>query len=181
MLIPLITSNSGIVEELIFTRRASHMSTHSGEVAFPGGKRDEEDQDLIATALRESYEEIALLPDNVKIIGTLGPVISRFGIKVVPYIGAVTGELELKPNISELDRIFTVPLDFFADQENLQYNQLSMDGQPYTMPSYQFGEYHIWGLTAIMLAEFLNVALKTEIPLETPHFSPKQATFFKKR
>ena len=66
--------------ELVFTRRATHMNTHSGEVAFPGGKRDPEDADLTITALRESYEEVGLPKDKVRIIGQTGSVISRFGL-----------------------------------------------------------------------------------------------------
>ena len=83
VLIPLTDDNE---PELIFTRRASHMNTHSGEVAFPGGKRDRSDQTLVHTALRESYEEMALPPDQVTVIGQGDAVISRFGLKVIPIV-----------------------------------------------------------------------------------------------
>ncbi|MGI9281810.1 MAG: CoA pyrophosphatase [Endozoicomonas sp.] len=170
VLVPLVTNNQGQATDVILTRRATHLHKHSGEVAFPGGKREDQDQNLIHTALRESEEEIDLNPASVQILGTMGPVISRFGIKVIPIIGSVPEGLSLNANVEELDRIFTVPLDFFIDQNNLQFDHWSMNEKSYSMPSYQFGEYLIWGLTAIMLVEFLNVGLNTTIPLDAPQF-----------
>ncbi|WP_081869768.1 CoA pyrophosphatase [Endozoicomonas numazuensis] len=170
VLVPLVTNHRGQATEVILTRRASHLHKHSGEVAFPGGKREDQDRNLVHTALRESEEEIDLNPSSVQILGTMGPVISRFGIKVIPIIGSVPEGLSLSANAEELDRIFTVPLDFFIDQDNLQFDHWSMNEKTYSMPSYQYDEYLIWGLTAIMLVEFLNVGLNTAIPLDAPQF-----------
>ncbi|MFK0570555.1 CoA pyrophosphatase [Endozoicomonas sp.] len=157
--------------ELVFTRRATHMNTHSGEVAFPGGKRDPGDHDLIATALRESFEEIALPPENVRVIGQTGSVISRFGIEVTPIVGIIEADTPLKANLAELDRIFKVPLSYFLDEQHLTFNHWKMRNQDYQMPSFYYGEYLIWGLTAVMLVEFLNITLDTKIPLDAPQFS----------
>ena len=148
------------------------MNSHSGEVAFPGGKRDNTDPNLLFTALRESQEEISLTPNAVNIIGELGPVVSRRGIKVTPFIGAVPSDIELQGNPEELDRIFSVPLEYLTDTRNVRFDQWSMSSKNYAMPSYQFGEYLIWGLTAIMLVEFLNITADTDIPLDAPHFTP---------
>ncbi len=157
--------------ELILTRRASHLSTHSGEVALPGGKREPRDTSLQTTALRESYEEINLPPNNVNIIGQMGSVISRFGLEVTPFVGIVPGNIELTPNINELDRIFHVPLTFFLTQEALRIDQWKVENKSYNMPAYQYDDYLIWGLTAIILAEFLNTTLDANIPLDPPQFS----------
>ena len=73
--------------------------------------------------------------------------------------------------MAELDRIFKVPLSYFLDKENLTFNHWKMRNQDYMMPSFYYGEYLIWGLTAVMLVEFLNITLDTEIPLNAPHFS----------
>ncbi len=159
--------------ELVFTRRATHMSTHSGEVAFPGGKRDPSDHDLIATALRESFEEIALPPENVRVIGQTGSVISRFGLEVTPIVGIIEADTPLRANIAELDRIFKVPLQYFLDEKHLTFNHWKMWNQDYRMPSFYYGEYLIWGLTAVMLVEFLNTTLDAKIPLDAPQFSSR--------
>lgn len=168
VLIPITNASE---PELVFTRRATHMSTHSGEVAFPGGKRDPSDKDLVHTALRESFEEIALPPETVRIIGQTGSVISRFGLEVTPIVGIIEADTPLRANMAELDRIFKVPLSYFLDKENLTFNHWKMRNQDYMMPSFYYGEYLIWGLTAVMLVEFLNITLDTEIPLNVPHFS----------
>ncbi|WP_419831667.1 CoA pyrophosphatase [Endozoicomonas atrinae] len=168
VLIPITNASE---PELVFTRRATHMSTHSGEVAFPGGKRDPSDKDLVHTALRESFEEIALPPETVRIIGQTGSVISRFGLEVTPIVGIIEADTPLRANMAELDRIFKVPLSYFLDKENLTFNHWKMRNQDYMMPSFYYGEYLIWGLTAVMLVEFLNITLDAGIPLNAPHFN----------
>src|SRR3989338_9158039 len=83
--------------EVVLTLRASGLSTHGGEVAFPGGRRDPEDADLIETALREAEEEIGLPPGLVEVIGPLSTLVSRHGIPVTPYVGLVPDFVEYKP------------------------------------------------------------------------------------
>ncbi len=163
---------------LIFTRRASHMNIHRGEVAFPGGKEDDTDTSLINTALRESEEEIGLDPEQVQILGMTGNVISRFGLEVTPVVGIVEADAGLTPNTEELDRIFRVPLSFFLVQSNLQYDQLNHNGKDYAIPCFQYQEYRIWGLTAMMLAEFLNVTLDANIEMDSPDLSRYFASQF---
>ncbi|AMO56090.1 DNA mismatch repair protein MutT [Endozoicomonas montiporae] len=168
VLIPLVRQDNSF--HLILTRRASHMNTHSGEVAFPGGKKDEADTDLLSTALRESWEEISLEPGLVKIIGRGSSVVSRFGLEVTPFVGVIAQLPELRANTDELDRIFTVPLEFLLNPDNLQSDLWQMSEHTYRMPFFQYREYRIWGLTAIMLAECLNAGFGTNIPLDVPHF-----------
>ena len=96
--------------ELILTLRASGLSTHGGEVAFPGGRRDPEDPDLVFTALREAEEEIGLPPGLVEVIGPLSPLISLHGIRVTPYVGLVPDYVEYLANDAEIAAVFSVPL-----------------------------------------------------------------------
>ena len=108
----LVTKNAQS-PSIILTRRAQHMNTHKGQVAFPGGKFDEEDETLQHTALRECHEEIGVASDHIEIIGQLSQVISLHGIRVTPFVGLVDDSVEFTPNLDELDSIFKVPTLFF--------------------------------------------------------------------
>ena len=99
VLVPITRSDE---PELVLTLRASGLSTHGGEVAFPGGRRDPEDPDLIFTALREAEEEIGLPPGLVEVIGPLSPLISLHGIKVTPYVGVIPDFVEYRPTMPKL-------------------------------------------------------------------------------
>lgn len=137
---------------VILTLRSSDMPTHKGEVAFPGGKREDNDEDIIATALREAFEEIHLDPNHVEVIGTLDQVISRYGFLVTPVLAIVPKDVPLNTDSKEIDAIFKVPLSFFLDGEPDQIDQFGN----FRGPRWLFEEYTIWGLTAVMLAEMFN-------------------------
>lgn len=153
---------------IIFTQRAAHLSKHRGQVAFPGGKRDAEDRDLLATALRETHEEIGLRPEAVRVLGGLSQVVSRYGILVTPYVGLVGADLELTPNFNELDSIFQVPVSFFLDDRRHRTDTLSFLDFTLHVPCYLWQGYEIWGLSAIVLVDFLNTAFDVHIDLLEP-------------
>jgi 8-oxo-dGTP pyrophosphatase MutT (NUDIX family) len=140
---------------LLFTRRASHLSTHSGQVAFPGGKREEADPDLLTTALRESLEEIALPPEHVALLGRLSDVHSLHGILVTPYVGLIPPDLPLVPDPGELDAIFEVPLRLFLEDRRHHTDVIPNDGVLHYVPNYHVEGQVIWGLSAMMLVELL--------------------------
>lgn len=140
---------------LLFTRRANHLSTHSGQVAFPGGKRERGDADLYATALREAEEEIALAPSLVQPIGRLSDVISLHGIRVTPWVGIIPPDLPLVADPMELDAIFEVPLSHFLDDKRTHTDVITVDGVAHYVPSYHVDGHVIWGLSAMMLVELL--------------------------
>ncbi|MBD8705812.1 CoA pyrophosphatase [Pseudomonas sp. CFBP 13711] len=154
--------------ELVLTLRASGLSTHGGEVAFPGGRRDPEDPDLIFTALREAQEEIGLPPGLVEVIGPLSPLISKHGIKVTPYVGVIPDFVEYTPNDGEIAAVFSVPLDFFRQDAREHTHRIDYQGRSWYVPSYRFGEYKIWGLTAIMIVELMNLLFDSGIDLNEP-------------
>ncbi len=161
----LIAITRSATPEILFTRRSLQLSSHKGEVAFPGGKRDLADQDLLHTALRESYEEIGLAAERVEILGSVGDVVSRFGIKVTPFVGVIHDSEQLTINPAELDRIFRVPVSYFLETKPQKIDTLRYRGEEFYVPAWQYGEYSIWGLTALMLAEFLNVGLGANLAL----------------
>ncbi|MEH6649505.1 MAG: CoA pyrophosphatase [Motiliproteus sp.] len=153
--------------EIILTRRGSRLSSHAGEVAFPGGKRDPEDVSIMATALRESHEEIDLHPDEVDIIGPLCEVISKHGYRVRPFLGIIPADAQLTPNPDELESLFRVPLHFLLDHRQMQQERLVYEKGTIHMPRYDYQGYVIWGLTAFILVEMLNQGLNANLPLQS--------------
>jgi len=144
--------------KLILTVRAGHLSSHPGEVAFPGGKRDPGDRSLVATALRESFEEIALDPAAVEILGAGLQRRSRFGLQVRPFIGIVAPDLVLVPNLAELYSVFRVPLRHFLERDNLRLDEVEHEGRICDLPRYPWRDKQVSGLTALMLIDLLNTA-----------------------
>ncbi len=152
--------------QLILTVRSAHMPTHAGEVAFPGGKRDPGDSDLLATALRESHEEIGLAHDQVEVLAELSPLASRFGMKVTPFVGLVAPDVSLIAEPGEIEQIFRVPLSFFLETEPELTQPFNFLGRRMRMPSYYFEQHRIWGLTAFMILDLLNHVYDTNISVE---------------
>lgn len=150
---------------LLFIRRAGHLATHGGQVAFPGGKREPGDADLLATALRESEEEIALPPSRVALLGRLSDVLSLHGLKVTPWVGLIPPDLPLAPDPGELDAIFEVPLAYFLEDRRTHTDVIRVDGRDYYVPSYRTQGQVIWGLSAMMLVELLAEGFTLPISL----------------
>jgi 8-oxo-dGTP pyrophosphatase MutT (NUDIX family) len=150
--------------EIIFTQRSSHLSTHSGEVSFPGGKADKTDPSLFDTALRESNEEINLNSKDVTELGKLNYLISRHKIEVNPFIASVDHPQALQPN-EEIQEIFTVPLDFLLDPENIQRENIERHGSVWLVPTWNIKDQKIWGLTAMITVNFLNVCFDANIEI----------------
>ena len=150
--------------ELIYTQRSNNLSTHSGEVSFPGGKVDEMDTSLFGTALRESNEEISLNGKDVTQLGKLNYLISRHKIEVNPFVATVDQPQLLEPN-EEIQEIFTVPLDFLLDSKNVQRETIERDGALWQVPTWNIKDQKIWGLTAIITLNFLNVCFDANIEI----------------
>lgn len=152
VLIPIeITGNP----EVILTVRSLNLNSHGGEVALPGGRYDDEDQTLMRTALRESHEEIGLVPDQVEIIGELRPFISKTGLLVSPFVGLIKSEAELSANPDEIDAIFKVPLEYLLKDPRTDTNIIERQGETHRIPEYHYQGYRIWGLTSMILKELL--------------------------
>lgn len=166
VLLPLIEKENGL--HVVFTQRAEHLNLHKGEVAFPGGKFDQPDGDLCTTALRESHEEVGLDPCDVTLLGQGSDLVSSTGIQVTPFIGALRQEVQLSPNLDELQRIFTVPVEFFL-QSPCETLRFCCKGMTFHVPRFQFQQYDIWGLTALILVEFLNISFDAGLMQFKPH------------
>lgn len=153
VLLPIVTSRR---PELLLTLRASTLDAHAGEVAWPGGRRDPEDADLEATALRETHEEIGVAPRHVEVVGMLRPFISKFGLLVTPFVGLVEEPVDLRPNPDELEAVFSVPIDYLLDDPRTQTDIIDRHGERHEVPVYHYDGYRIWGLTAMILQHFLD-------------------------
>lgn len=154
--------------EMIFTLRSANMKTHRGQVAYPGGKRDPTDISLAATALRETHEEIGLPPDQVKVIAPLSQVISLHRILVTPYVGVVPGDHPLRPNPAEIESVFRVPISYFLEDKRERTDTLSFLDSTLYVPCYRWDRYQIWGLSAVVLVDFLNAVYDAGIDILEP-------------
>jgi len=150
--------------EVIYTQRSSHLSTHSGEVSFPGGKAEKDDSNLYGTALRESNEEMGLKSENVTELGKLDYLISRHKVEVNPFVASVDKPQTLEPN-EEIQDIFTVPLDFLLDPNNIERERIERQGNVWQVPTWNIKNQKIWGLTAMITVNFLNVCFDANIEI----------------
>ena len=168
VLILLIKDKDDEEYKILFTKRSEQLKTHSGEVSFPGGKWEEGDSNLYQTALRESNEEINLDMKNVTKLGPLNFLLSRHKIEVNPFVGYLNQLQDFKGNF-EIDEIFTVPISFLMNEENIEYKEFNRNDLKVYIPSWVYNENLIWGLTAMITADFLNICFgaptKTDINL----------------
>ncbi|MBF6591800.1 MAG: CoA pyrophosphatase [Ktedonobacterales bacterium] len=150
---------------LLFTRRASTLSVHSGEISFPGGSRDAGDATLAETALRETYEELAIEPALVTLVGPLPPVLATVSNFVVaPYIGWLGGGLPpLRPHAAEVAEVIEAPLAALADPAIFHEEIWTRGGVPHSVCFYDFGSYRIWGLTGRILHTLLALLPQAEV------------------
>jgi 8-oxo-dGTP pyrophosphatase MutT (NUDIX family) len=172
VLVPLVQRASGLT--VLLTERTVHLSTHSGQVAFPGGKVDPDDASAAAAALREAEEEVALPRSFVEVIGQLPTYITGTRFIVTPVVALVRTGFVLRPNPVEVAHAFEVPLDFLMNPAHHRRHRFEVDGQtrewfsmPYVEPAQAEAaagesppaprsevERFIWGATAGMLRNF---------------------------
>lgn len=152
VLVPLIRRQHGM--NVILTVRASDMPSHAGQISFPGGKTQPEDDGPVATALREAHEEVNIPPNAVEVIGQLGVHKGGLGFSVTPVIGVVDPAAPLIPCPREVGEIFEVPLGFVEDLANHIIEERVLDGVAYKMYAATYERFHIWGLTAGILRSF---------------------------
>ena len=143
---------------LLFTLRTSNLPTHKGDVSFPGGRMDQKDASLLDTALRESKEEIGLLPADVQTIGPLDDLRTHASNYIVtPYVGVIPYPYSFQPNDWEVAEIFSVPFSFLKDLSNLNDETWIHDGEAIPIQTYRYEGYKIWGATQRMIANLLEI------------------------
>ncbi|MBA84104.1 CoA pyrophosphatase [Thalassobius sp. S69A] len=136
---------------LILTKRASHLKHHPGQIAFPGGKQDDTDVDVVAAALREAHEEVGLHPRSVEVLGTLPAHETVTSFTVTPVLARVTGAFDPVPEPGEVDEIFYVPLSHVTDPRRYSIQGRRWRGVRRHYYTVAYGPYYIWGATARIL------------------------------
>ncbi len=142
---------------LLFTRRTAHLPSHGGEIAFPGGGHDPTDRSLLATALREAQEELAIDPAGVEVLGALPQVFTVVSnYLVLPVVGWLGEGLPvLAPNPYEVAEVIEAPLAALADPAIFHEELWTRNGIQRPVRFYDFGPYRIWGMTAHVLHTLL--------------------------
>jgi 8-oxo-dGTP pyrophosphatase MutT (NUDIX family) len=153
VLVPVIDRREPAV---LFTIRTQELTSHAGQVAFPGGKIDPADESPVAAALREAREEIGLAPSVIEPIGYLDLYLTFSGFRILPTVARVKPDFTLTLNPWEVTETFEVPLDFLMNPANLQRRSRDWKGinrEYYAIP---FGERYIWGITAGIVRNFYD-------------------------
>jgi 8-oxo-dGTP pyrophosphatase MutT (NUDIX family) len=136
---------------LLFTTRTPTLSSHAGQVSFPGGRIDGSDGSPEQAALREAYEEIGLPPAFVEVIGTLAPYETLTGYHITPILGVVSQSFEPSPNPDEVADIFDVPVRHLINPDNIERQSRVWQGSARHYYAISYGSRLIWGATAGMI------------------------------
>ncbi|PMH46579.1 coenzyme A pyrophosphatase [Vibrio sp. 10N.286.49.B3] len=158
VLIGLVERESGL--NVILTKRSNHLRHHPGQISFPGGKLEPDDHSLQTAAIRETYEEIGIPADKIKVFGHLPPLstISRFS--VTPILAFIDHDYSLKLDTNEVETVFEVPLSFLFNQSNLYSQHFIVKNTPHRLFAIPYQGHFIWGVTA-QIIQALQVQLGT--------------------
>lgn len=157
VLIPLVVRGDEV--RVLLTQRTAHLTDHAGQISFPGGRVEDTDADAIATALRESEEEIGLPASVVDVLGSLPEYRTVTGYRVTPVVGLIERPFTLRLDTFEVSEAFEVPLAFLMDPANHErrlYRYADIARTFYAMPYHAQRRYFIWGATAAMLRNFYH-------------------------
>ena len=155
VLVPLFNKEGNC--HLLLTKRTDQVKYHKGEISFPGGMVDEEDLSLERTAIREAFEEVGLQESDVQIIGALDDIITITEFIVTPFVGLFPYPYPFETSPVEIAELIEVPLSFLLTEENFNEQEITRMGRKEIIYAYQYGEHTIWGATARILKQFLDL------------------------
>ena len=154
VLVPFVRRESGLT--ILFTRRASHLRHHAGQISFPGGAIDPGDVDAVAAAVRETGEETGIVPGDIEPFGYLDGFDTVSGYRVAPVTGFVRGGYSLRMHEAEVDDVFEVPFAFLLEPGNLRREAIDWQGRSRTIYAFDWCGRRIWGATAAMLKNLID-------------------------
>ncbi len=147
---------------VLFTRRSLKVEHHKGEISFPGGTVHPDDSDLLETALREGAEEIGLAPGDVMILGRLDDILTvSTGFIITPYVGIVPYPYAFQINKDEVAELIFVPLGALVRDGCMKASEVTQEGKAITTYAFDYQGDMIWGATARILKQFLDITIDT--------------------
>ncbi len=147
---------------VIMTLRTDKVSTHKGQVSFPGGGYDSTDKDFLETALRETMEEVGIPPEEIEVLGEFDEYISIMGYHVYVHVGAINRAHEYVVCRDEIDEMLEVPFSIFYNEEYSKCEKITHNGREFDVFYYDFGTTTIWGMTARIITDFARKVFKSE-------------------
>lgn len=154
VLVPILHGENGL--EVLFTKRTTRLKNHAGQVSFPGGRREPGDGDRLTTALRETHEEVGIVPANVTPLGCLNAVLTITGFGVIPFVATVDQRAPFLHDPVEVDQVFTVPLEYILERSNYAEQRVLFEGKRRQIHVLRYDGHAIWGATARMLMDLVE-------------------------
>ena len=146
---------------IILNKRTDRVEHHKGEISFPGGGRDPEDDSILDTALRETREEMGIAPEDIEIIAQLDQVSTRSGFSITPFVGIIPPDYDFEVSNIEIAEVLEVPIESLLDTENqVEDDRVWGEEIPSKQYSYLYGSHIIWGATARIITQLLDILKK---------------------
>jgi len=158
VLIPIFERGTDL--SVLLTQRSAELKHHAGQVSFPGGRMEEDDQSVEVTALRETQEEVGIEARHISVLGYLQTMPTITGYAVTPVVGMVSADAELAIDPTEVEYTFEVPLSFLLDKSNDVRAEWDTHDRKVPMVEFHWQDERIWGATAFMIIALRKIILK---------------------
>jgi len=145
--------------ELLLTRRSDDLEHHRGQIAFPGGMKEEMDKNEEMTALREAHEEVGIIPTQVQVLGRLPSLLTLTGYSITPVVGVLNiprREFQMKLNSAEVAEAFWVPLSILLEPKIYHYEEMERGGQTFPIDVFTLNGHRVWGATGSMVKNLVD-------------------------